>query len=91
MRIRSNTVFAILEVTGGLICLAAAGRSDLGAQFWSLALQCSVGCGIFGLGALGELWQARLRRQRRELRRRARLLAMDPFWQEEEQQLPWAA
>lgn len=78
MRIRSNTVFALLEVTGGLICLAAAGRSDLGAEFWSLALQCSIGCGIFGLGALGELWQASLRRRRARERRMARLLALEP-------------
>ena len=78
MRIRSNTVFAILEVTGGLICLAAAGRSDLGAEIWSLAVQFSLGCGIFGLGVLGELWQARLRRRRAELRRVQRLLALDP-------------
>ena len=78
MRIRSNTVFALLEITGGLVCLAAAGRSDLGAEFWSLALQCSIGCGIFGLGFAGELWQASLRRRRARDRRIARLLALDP-------------
>ena len=39
MYIRSNTVFAILEVAGSLVCLSAAGRSDLGAEFASLAEQ----------------------------------------------------
>jgi len=89
MRIRSNTVFAILEVTGILVCLAAAGRSDFGAEFLSLALQCSLGCALFGLGFLGERWQAALRRQRQERRRVRRLLALDPT--ADRCDLPWAA
>ena len=89
MYIRSNTVFAILEVAGSLVCLSAAGRSDLGAEFWSLAVQCSVGCALFGLGVLGERWQAHLRRQRARQRRVARMLELDPFcgWED----LPRAA